>query len=50
MSLSEASPPEGHLLTGLAKLGLALRHEAWLTAAPRGLTPTQSQVLASLAK
>lgn len=45
-----ASAPPNHLLTGLAKLGLALRHEAWQRGGPRGLTPTQSQALACLAR
>lgn len=45
-----APAPERHVLTGLAKLGLALRHEAWAAAGPRGLSPTQSQVLAVLAR
>jgi DNA-binding MarR family transcriptional regulator len=38
------------LLTGLAKLGIALRHEAWKRGGRRGLTPTQSQVLVLLAR
>jgi DNA-binding MarR family transcriptional regulator len=42
--------PAAHVLTGLTKLGLALRHERWLADGPRGLTPTQSQVLALLAR
>ncbi|MCO5167509.1 MAG: MarR family winged helix-turn-helix transcriptional regulator [Planctomycetes bacterium] len=33
---------------GLSKVGLALRTHAWQEAAPRGLTPTQGQVLAFL--
>jgi DNA-binding MarR family transcriptional regulator len=45
-----APTPEGHVLTGLAKLGLALRHEAWRAGSLRGLTPTQAQVLAMLAR
>ncbi len=45
------SAPAPHpVLTGLAKLGLALRHEAWQRGGPRGLTPTQSQALACLAR
>lgn len=43
-------PPAEQLLTALAKLGLALRHEAWQRALPRGLNPTQSQVLACLSR
>ncbi|MGH2587377.1 MAG: MarR family winged helix-turn-helix transcriptional regulator [Dehalococcoidia bacterium] len=33
---------------GLAKIGLALKHRAWQEAGPRGITPTQGQVLAVL--
>ena len=40
--------PDEQLLIGLAKLGLALRHEAWQSAAPRGLTPTQAQAVVCL--
>lgn len=36
------------LATGLAKIGLVLRHQAWQAAENSGLTPTQSQVLASI--
>ncbi len=42
--------PSAHLLVGLTKLGLALRNEAWQRGGPRGLTPTQSQTLACLAR
>lgn len=45
-----APTPERHVLTGLAKLGLALRHEAWRAGGAHGLTPTQAQVLATLAR
>src|SRR5581483_5701384 len=34
--------------TGLAKIGLVLRHEAWRGREETGLTPTQSQILALL--
>jgi DNA-binding MarR family transcriptional regulator len=34
--------------TGLAKVGIALRQQAWAEAGGRGLTPTQGQVLALL--
>lgn len=34
------------LATGLSKIGLVLRHQAWQAAEVSGLTPTQSQVLA----
>jgi len=34
--------------TGLAKIGLVLRHEAWRERTDTGLTPTQSQILVLL--
>lgn len=40
--------PPAELATGLAKLGLALRHEAWKSGAARGLSPTQAQLLVAL--
>ena len=39
---------DDRLAAGLAKIGLVLRHHAWADAGRRGLTPTQSQVLAIL--
>lgn len=51
--MSQPTKPAGaerQLLTAVAKLGLALRHESWVRSAPRGLNPTQSQVLAWLAR
>ena len=36
-------------LTGIAKLGLVLRHHAWQRRQRDGLTPTQAQTLATLA-
>jgi DNA-binding MarR family transcriptional regulator len=38
----------GKLVTGLAKLGVAMRHHAWTRAGRRGLNPTQGQVLVVL--
>jgi DNA-binding MarR family transcriptional regulator len=38
-----------YALTGIAKLGLVLRHHAWQRRERDGLTPTQAQALASLA-
>jgi len=38
----------GKLVTGLAKLGIAMRHNAWAKAGRRGLNPTQGQVLVVL--
>ena len=38
----------GKLVTGLAKLGIAMRHNAWSKAGRRGLNPTQGQVLVVL--
>jgi DNA-binding MarR family transcriptional regulator len=35
-------------MSGLAKIGLALRSRAWREAGGRGLTPTQGQILAHL--
>jgi DNA-binding MarR family transcriptional regulator len=45
--------PEGHspppaAATGLAKIGLLLRHHAWQEREQTGLTPTQGQLLAQL--
>lgn len=40
---AEALPER--VATGLAKIGLALRSEAWQQATGRGLTPTQGQIL-----
>ncbi len=40
---------ETNVATGLAKIAMVLRHEAWADAGERGLTPTQSQILALLA-
>lgn len=37
-------------LVALSKIGLALRSQAWKGAAPRGLNPTQAQVLVTLAR
>lgn len=36
------------ITTGLAKIGLALRSQAWQGASQQGLTPTQGQILALL--
>jgi DNA-binding MarR family transcriptional regulator len=45
-------PPDGPLAqrvtTGLAKVGIALKQQAWAEAGGRGLTPTQGQALALL--
>lgn len=44
-------PQEGtlkNIVNGLAKIGLVLRHHAWRRSGRRGLTPTQSQILALL--
>ncbi|MGH3038011.1 MAG: MarR family winged helix-turn-helix transcriptional regulator [Gaiellaceae bacterium] len=38
----------GHVATGLAKIGLVLRNEAWQGRKQSGLTPTQGQILALL--
>ncbi|MEM9907389.1 MAG: MarR family winged helix-turn-helix transcriptional regulator [Cyanobacteria bacterium P01_D01_bin.44] len=41
-------PLEQRLITGLFKLGVALRSQAWQGAEAQGLTPTQGQILATL--
>ncbi|MCS6927351.1 MAG: MarR family winged helix-turn-helix transcriptional regulator [Candidatus Binatia bacterium] len=47
-----SAPPHDHsaqqVLTGLAKIGLALKVHAWQTSGPQGLTPTQGQILTLL--
>jgi DNA-binding MarR family transcriptional regulator len=43
-----ADPPQPRVVTALAKIGLALRTQAWREAETRGLTPTQGQILALL--
>jgi DNA-binding MarR family transcriptional regulator len=52
MAVPDPLPPDEPLAkrvtTGLAKVGLALKHQAWAEAGGRGLTPTQGQVLALL--
>jgi DNA-binding MarR family transcriptional regulator len=41
-------PLDERVTTGLAKVGIALKQQAWAEAGGRGLTPTQGQVLALL--
>jgi DNA-binding MarR family transcriptional regulator len=52
MAAPDPLPPDEPLAkrvsTGLAKIGLALKQQAWVEAGGRGLTPTQGQVLALL--
>jgi DNA-binding MarR family transcriptional regulator len=52
MPAEEALPPDAPLdkrvTTGLAKVGIALKQQAWAEAGGRGLTPTQGQALALL--
>ena len=50
MDIQSPQHSDGHiaLATGLAKIGLVIRHQAWQAAENSGLTPTQSQVLASI--
>jgi len=52
VSADDPLPPDEPLAkrvtTGLAKVGLALKQQAWAEAGGRGLTPTQGQVLALL--
>jgi DNA-binding MarR family transcriptional regulator len=46
--LPASDPLVAQVTAGLSRLGLALRTHAWRDTAPRGLTPTQAQVLALL--
>ncbi len=39
------SPAARQVVTGLAKVGLFLKSQAWRDAQPRGLTPTQLEIL-----
>lgn len=39
---------EQRIASGLARIGLVLRHQAWELGSPHGLTPTQGQILAAL--
>src|SRR5215216_5708913 len=52
MAANDPLPPDQPLdkrvTTGLAKVGLALKQQAWAEAGGRGLTPTQGRVLALL--
>jgi DNA-binding MarR family transcriptional regulator len=52
MSADHLLPPDEPLdrrvTIGLAKIGIALKQQAWAEASGRGLTPTQGQVLALL--
>jgi DNA-binding MarR family transcriptional regulator len=52
MPVTDALPPDEPLdkrvTTGLAKVGIALKQQAWAEAGGRGLTPTQGQALALL--
>jgi DNA-binding MarR family transcriptional regulator len=52
MSADDPLPPDEPLdrrvTVGLAKIGIALKQQAWVEAGGRGLTPTQGQVLALL--
>lgn len=47
---SDPNLPAARIATGLYKLALVLRHQSWKASGQRGLTPTQSQILALLAK
>ncbi len=44
-----SEPIEGRIVTGLHKVGLAMKQQTWLQAAEDGLSPTQGQILAALA-
>ena len=47
-SLPPDEPLDRRVTTGLAKIGIALKHQAWAEAGGRGLNPTQGQALALL--
>jgi DNA-binding MarR family transcriptional regulator len=46
--LPPEEPLDRRVTIGLAKIGIALKQQAWAEAGGRGLTPTQGQVLALL--
>lgn len=46
---SSSPSPAEKIVAGLAKVSLVMRHQWWCWAGPRGLTPTQSQILAIVA-
>jgi DNA-binding MarR family transcriptional regulator len=46
--LPTEEPLDRRVTIGLAKIGIALKQQAWAEAGGRGLTPTQGQVLALL--
>jgi DNA-binding MarR family transcriptional regulator len=46
--LPPGAPLAQRVTTGLAKVGIALKQQAWAEAGGRGLTPTQGQALALL--
>ena len=48
VALPPDEPLDRRVTTGLAKIGIALKQQAWAEAGGRGLTPTQGQVLALL--
>jgi DNA-binding MarR family transcriptional regulator len=47
-NLPPDEPLDRRVTTGLAKIGIALKQQAWVEAGGRGLTPTQGQALALL--
>ena len=47
-SLPSDEPLDRRVTVGLAKIGIALKQQAWAEAGGRGLTPTQGQLLALL--
>jgi DNA-binding MarR family transcriptional regulator len=48
LSRPEPAGTAHNVVTGLAKLGLALRHESWRRREQSGLTPTQAEILVFL--
>lgn len=49
LSTTPEPAPHANVVTGLAKIGMAVRAEAWRRGEATGLTPTQAQILAHLA-
>jgi DNA-binding MarR family transcriptional regulator len=43
-----SEPIDQRIATGLHKLGLAMKQQAWLQASEEGLSPTQGQILSAL--
>jgi DNA-binding MarR family transcriptional regulator len=46
---THSEPLDRRIATGLHKLGLAMKHQAWSRASGDGISPTQGQILAAVA-